>query len=359
MSVKCTLALLLAFAVLTTTAQTNITAPTAGEINALKTNEARSKNKKPPKVSELLKKSNDTMNLAQDAYIDGDAKKAIDLYRRALRELTNVELQNPERAAGAEFAPLRFRKALCETEIDRIMLEEVTANARSIAVTDTSELEKKREERKQAARKHKLPDPAHKLSASKSAQTADSKKTEEKDKAQKPKLIQAKKTVETEKLKDSATPLKAEEIAGVLESAKDLHSVGKFDKAIEALIAILKVAPDHKESRFMLALIHVQSGNGEDAVILIEDLVSDYPRETSVLLLAAAAYVAAGQPMVALDRLDEAVRCEPNRPDAYRNIAWLLTSLTPDKTENAEAYYRQSVKLGAKRDAELEKLLGF
>ena len=83
--------------------------------------------KKPEKVSSLLKKSNATMNEAQDAYIDGDIKKAVKLYRRALQEMIEVEERHPTRAKRAEFAPLRFRKALCETEIDRIMLEEVTA----------------------------------------------------------------------------------------------------------------------------------------------------------------------------------------------------------------------------------------
>lgn len=349
-------------------AQSAPPAPSAGEINAMKNTAAKNKDKKPEKVSSLLKKSNATMNEAQDAYLDGDAKKAVKLYRQALQEMTDVELQHPDRAGSAEFAPLRFRKALCETEIDRIMLEEVTANARSVAVTDTTELEKKRAERKLAAKKHNIPDPAQTLSSRKSAQaggdasakaavkTADAKK---KDDPKKSETIREKKTAEGEKLKNLAKPLKREEIPGELELAKDMHSIGKFEKTTESLIRILRADPDHKEARFMLALTHVQSGHGEDAVILIEDLVADYPKDTAVLLLAAAAYTAAGQSMTAMDKLDAAIRNEPARPDAYRNMAWLLAGMTPESTENAEAYYRRSVKLGAARDAELEKLLGF
>ncbi len=361
-----TLALALLFLALDAFAQSAKPAPSAGEINALKSADDES-DKKPEKVSSLLKKSNATMNEAQDAYIDGDIKKAVKLYRRALQEMIEVEERHPTRANSAEFAPLRFRKALCETEIDRIMLEEVTANARSVAVTDTTELEKKRAERKLAAKQHNIPDPAHKLSSRKSAQTATeksakpavAKKDDTVKKSTKAESIREKKTVDSEKIKNLAKPLKAEEIPGMLEFAKDMHSIEKFDKATESLIRILRAAPDHKEARFMLALIHVQSGHGDDAVILIEDLVADYPKDTAVLLLAAGAYAAAGQNMTALDQLDAAIRNEPARPDAYRNMAWLLAKMTPEKTENAEAYYRKSVKLGASRDKELEKLLGF
>ena len=84
-----------------------------------------------PKVSVLLKDANEFMSQAQTAYVDGHSKQAIELYRKALAEIARVERENEKQVATSEFAPVRFRKALCETEIDRIMLEDVSANARS------------------------------------------------------------------------------------------------------------------------------------------------------------------------------------------------------------------------------------
>ena len=125
---------------------------------------AKDKEKK-PKVSELLKDANEFMSQAQTAYIDGQSKQAIELYRKALAEIARVEQENEKQVASSEFAPVRFRKALCETEIDRIMLEDVSANARTVAVTDTSALEIKRAERKKAAETNNVPEAAVKLPA--------------------------------------------------------------------------------------------------------------------------------------------------------------------------------------------------
>lgn len=106
--------------------------------------EAKSKKEEPPKVSVLMKEANDLMSQAQSSYVDGEAKEAIELYRKALAEIVRVERENPNRVASAEFAPVRFRKALCETEIDRILIEEVSASSRTVAVSDTRALEEKR-----------------------------------------------------------------------------------------------------------------------------------------------------------------------------------------------------------------------
>ena len=112
------------------------------------------------KVSELLKKANDLVLEAQAAYVDGDNTKAIELYREALKEIERVEQENPSRMNSSEFAPVRFRKALCETEVDRIILEDANATARTLSVTDTSDLEKKRADRKRQAKSDNVPEKA-------------------------------------------------------------------------------------------------------------------------------------------------------------------------------------------------------
>ncbi|MBR4170303.1 MAG: tetratricopeptide repeat protein [Kiritimatiellae bacterium] len=298
------------------------------------------KKEKPKKVSELLQKVTDLMDAAQDAYVDGDAQKAIAGYRDALKEIDRIEAENFDRADTPEFAPVRFRRALCETTIDRIMLEEASATSRTVAVTDTTELEKRRAERKKAAETNNVPDTAIHLSAKKSAEElAFSKHSQEK---------KEKADGKNEKL----------DINGELEFAKDMQSVQRFEDAEHSLVKILKVDPDNREAMFLLALVQLQSGRAKDSLILLDDLLTDTPRDEATLLLAAAAHTSAGEYSKAMEKLDLAMKINPKRPDGYHNMAWLLVEMNPKQTKEAEAYYRQAIRLGGARDLDLERRLG-
>ena len=306
---------------------------------------AKEKEKK-PKVSELLKDANDMMSQAQAAYIDGKSREAIELYRKALGEIARVEKENEKQAGTSEFAPVRFRKALCETEIDRIMLEEVNATARTVAVTDTTALEAKRAERKKAAETNNVPEAAVKLSVKQGA----GKETSEQaakggDKAE-------------QKDKKDAEPAKPLNVKEELEWAKDMISVDRFDDAEKSLMTILKQTPDHREARFLLALSRVRQGRSADAAVIIDDLLADNAKDESVLLLAAGNHVAAGAYAKAMEALDKAMKADPKRPDGYLNMAWLLLEMNPKETGEAEMYYRQAIKLGGARDRDIERRLG-
>jgi len=316
--------------------------------------DAGAKDKK-PKVSELMKGANDYMSQAQSAYIDGKAKEAIELYRKALAEIVRVEQAHEKEAETAEFAPVRFRKALCETEIDRIMLEEVSATARTVAVTDTRALEAKREERRKAAETNNLPELAVKLSAKQGAsKEGDVTPAADEEKKVAPPADEKKKGTDVA-ASDTSKPLNVHE---ELEWAKDMISVDRFDDANKALMAILKKHPEQREARFLLALSHVQSGHPADAAVIADDLLSDNPNDESVLLLASAAYIANGHYAKAMDAPDKAMKADPKRPDGYFNMAWLLLEMNPKDTKDAELYYRQGVKLGALRDRAIERRLG-
>ncbi|MBO4286706.1 MAG: tetratricopeptide repeat protein [Kiritimatiellae bacterium] len=301
---------------------------------------------KPKKVSELLAKANDLMADAQSAYMDGESKKAIELYRDALKEIDRVEEENADRVDSAEFAPVRFRRALCETEIDRIMLEDVSATSRTIAVTDTSALEKKRAERKRAAESNHVEDATIKLSARKSANEAlIAEKKAEADARKKEK--------EKEKQAVAAISPLAE-----LEFAKDMFSMDRLKDAENSLIKVLRIDPENRQARFLLALVQLRDGRAGDATVILDDLLADNPKDEAVLLLAAAACSASANYPKAMEHLDAAMKSNPTRPDGYYNMAWLLLELKPGETKDAAAYYRQSVKLGGRRDAELERRLG-
>jgi hypothetical protein len=96
-----------------------------------------------PRLHRLLEKANDLIEQAQEESFNGNGDKAIELYRDALKELERVEAENPDRASTPEFAPLRNKAAVCQGAIDAIRFAQVNANTSAVAVTDTSELQKK------------------------------------------------------------------------------------------------------------------------------------------------------------------------------------------------------------------------
>ena len=134
--------------------------------------------KKPPRLHRLLEKANDYIDLAEEESLNGNGDKAIENYRLALAELDRVERENPDRAETPEFAPLRTKRATCQSAIDAIRFAQVNENTRAVSVTDTRELQKKwnkkhgivtpeeaaeekrkKEEAEKAAAKANAPDP--------------------------------------------------------------------------------------------------------------------------------------------------------------------------------------------------------
>ncbi|HOM58878.1 MAG TPA: tetratricopeptide repeat protein [Kiritimatiellia bacterium] len=295
---------------------------------------------KEPKVSELLQPANELMSQASAAYVDGRAKEAIEGYRKALAELARLEREHPARVTSSEFAPVRFRKALCETEIDRIMLEEMNATARTVAVTDTSALEAKRAARKKEAETNNLPEAAVKL-APKKGET--------------PEPPPDATAAGDGKSAPAGKPIN---IRDELEWAKDMLSVDRFDEVEASVIKVLKQDPENVDARLLMALSNVQQGKHRDASVVLDDLLQDVPRDEAVLLLAAGCYAASGNYSKAMTTLDKALTVNPKRPDGYLNMAWLLLEMAPGKLDEPEMYYRQAVKLGAARDRDLERRLG-
>lgn len=306
---------------------------------------AKGKEESPRKVSELLKDANIMVSDAQEAYVNGEAAKAVELYRKALKEIEKIETENADRTASSEFAPLRFRKALCETEIDRIILEEVSATARTVTVTDTTALSKKRAERKKAAQTNQAPEVAIALNVKRADGKATSKEAVEKS---------VKKQVSKEKADSKA----AVDIPGELEFAKDMLSMDRLKDARHSLLKVLRQDASQHEGQFLMALLMMRENKPADATVVLDGLLQDYPKDEAALLLAAGAYCSTGGYAKSMDLLDRAMRVNPKRPDGCYNMAWLLLEMSPKELDEPEMYYRRSVKLGGARDYELEKRLG-
>jgi len=288
---------------------------------------------KKPNVQELVKPADALIEEAMDAYVEeGDLKKAIDLYRQALGTLLDVEMAHEAWAATTEFAPLRTLKMLCEKRIDDIILEEAQRFARTMTLTDTRELEKRRAERKKAAEVDAEVAVPVKLGAKGNNIT----RTEE--------------TVE-----ETLEPFEIEE---EIELAKDMIQFDRFEEAERSLVKVLRAAPENRDARFLIAVSRVQQGRSADALIALDDLLEDNAADEPALLLAAGAYMATSAYSKAMDALDRVMKITPRRPDTCINMAWLLLEMRPDDTTDAEAYYRLAVKMGASRVRDLERRLG-
>ena len=95
------------------------------------------------RLSVLIEPATEAIDAADDLAYDGKTSEAVDKYREALEILDTIEAQNPERAATPEFASVRNKRAYVTATIDSILLLEARKNAKAVAITDTTDLEKK------------------------------------------------------------------------------------------------------------------------------------------------------------------------------------------------------------------------
>ena len=102
----------------------------------------------PRRISELMEPATKLIDEASDFAADGKIDEAVESYRKALFELDSIERENPDRAKGSEFATLRNKRAYVNAAIDSMLLSQVKQNARAVAVSDTTELERKLAEEK-------------------------------------------------------------------------------------------------------------------------------------------------------------------------------------------------------------------
>ena len=116
----------------------------------------RSENEREKRLSELLEPASRLIDEASDFSEDGKVDEAVGSYRKALLELERVELEYPDRAASKEFASLRNKRAYINAAIDSLLLAQARKNVNAVTVTDTTELEHKYRQEKEAEKAPKV-----------------------------------------------------------------------------------------------------------------------------------------------------------------------------------------------------------
>ena len=261
------------------------------------------------RLSELMEPASRLIDEASDLAADGKSQESVEKYREALAELDRIEAENPERAASPEFSTVRNKRAYVNAAIDSLLLAQVTANAKAVAVSDTTELEKRlaAEKAKSGGGGAKSSAPAEEVAAPKAAEEAPA-----------PKPAQA--------AAGNPAPKKP---ARQAPSAKPL-------------------------SRREQAIADIAAGDYAAAELQINEMLTEKPNGAMALNLKASLEAAQGRLKDAERTLDQTIMSNPRSYYAYYNMASLLLKADPANKTVARRYYETGRAVGGPPDPQLE-----
>lgn len=250
-----------------------------------------------PRLSTLMEPATALIDEASDLAGDGKSVESVEKYREALKELDRIERENPERAATSEFATLRNKRAYVNAAIDSLLLGQVKSNAKAVAVSDTTELERKLAEERGERKVEKKGGGGEKAEANLTVKAAKPSKPSKRSKHSKP--------------------------------------LTKREQA----------------------MVDIAAGDFAAAEILINEMLAAKPNGVLGLNLKATMEVRQGKFKEAEQTLDRAIMNNPRDHFAYYNMALLMLQQNPDNRDPARRYYETGRTYGGPKDAELEALL--
>lgn len=293
-----------------------------------------------PRLSELMEPASNLIDEASDLAADDKVQEAIEKYRAALKELDRIEYENPDRAASQEFATVRNKRAYVNAAIDSLLLGQVRENAKSVAVSDTTELEKRlAEEKKKAAEEEKGVGAEEKKAAEKK------KKSDDEDDEAKTDTVAKKKAPAGEKAR---TPVKKKAQVPAKKEAKASN-----DKAAKAGHSV----PEKPLSRREQVIADIAAGEFAAAELLVNEMLIEKPNGAMALNLKASLEAAQGKIKDAMRTLDQAIMSNPRSHYAYYNMASLLLQSDPADKASSRRYYETGRAIGGPVDEQLEESL--
>ena len=251
----------------------------------------------PKRISELMEKASELIDEASDFAADGKIDESVETYRKALKELDRIERENPDRAKSSEFATLRNKRAYVNAAIDSMLLSQVKQNAKAVAVSDTTELEKKLAEEKGL-------------------------------KVSKFESLKDEKTGAESMQQEAPQPLKPS-------TPQTFNPLTKREQAIDA----------------------IAGGDYAAAENLIKEMLAEKPNGAMALNLRAAMEMKQGKLDVAESTLDQAIMSNPRDHSAYSNLAILLLQKDAGNKASAKRSYETGRAMNGPENAELEALL--
>lgn len=257
-----------------------------------------------PRISELMEPASTNIDAATDFEFDGKFDEAIAGYEAALRELDKVEAEYPDQMDKPEFTTVKTKRAYVRAKIDTLKFLQVKENSKAVAVSDTTELEKKLAAEKAAAAKAATPEPE--------------------PEAEKPAPEPEKPSVE------KPAPAPAKPASKKPSPAKALSRQQRIAKAIA-------------------------DGDYAAADADIAETLRTRPNDAAALNLRAMMESAQGKYRDAEHTLDQAIQSNPKSYHAYYNMARLILKAYPDNKDGARRYYETGRAVGGPRNAALEE----
>lgn len=270
---------------------------------------------KPLRMSELMEAASVLVDNASDLAMEGKIPEAVAEYQKALAELERLEIEHPERAATSEFSTVRNKKAYVAAAIDSLLLEQATKNARAVAITDTTDLEKKYA--RELAGRNVAGEPAE----------AEVKTPPVRPLPKTPAVVQL---PPVEGVATNPAPVKAEQPA--------------FDP---------------RQSKLVLAGNDFRKKDYAAAMLAIKEILNERPDDAGALNLKALVEMAQGNAIVAEETLHSAIRYNPKSHHAYYNLAKLiLKTRGQGGKDEARRYYDNARKFcNGPEDKTLEEAL--
>ncbi len=272
---------------------------------------------KRPRLSELMEPASILIDEATDLAEDGKSVEAIEKYRAALAALDAIEAENRDRASKPEFATLRNKRAYVNATIDSLLLMQVKANARAVAVSDTTALERRLAEERAKKAGKALPSGAETEATVTPA--APSREQDRTDEA----------TPRAEKRPSPSTPVASKKVKA---ATKPL-------------------------SRRAQVMADLAAGDYAAAELVLAEILGEKPDDVAALNLQAALETSRGDFKAAERALDRAISVHPRNHYAYYNMANLILRTHPSNKAGAQRYYDTGRSVGGPRNEALERRL--
>jgi len=266
-----------------------------------------------PRVSELMEPASTNIDAATDFEYDGKFDEAIACYEAALRALDMVEAEYPDQMKKPEFTTVKTKRAYVKTKIDTLKFLQVKENSKAVAVSDTTELEKKLAEEKAAAAKAATP--------------------------------------ATEPAAEEPTPAPAAEVPASAPAAP----APRARPAAKPAAKPAAPAPAKALSRQRRIAKAIADGDYAAADADIVETLRTKPNDAAALNLRAMMESAQGKLRDAEHTLDQAIQSNPKSYHAYYNMARLILKAYPDNKDGARRYYETGRAMGGPRNAALEE----
>lgn len=313
------------------------------------------------RISEMMEPASILIDEASDFAEDGKTSEAIDKYRQALAELDRIELENGDRAQSAAFATLRNKRAYVNAAIDSLLLKEAQQNARAVAVTDTTELEKKYARLK--AGKNLSDEKKMELAEKKVAEIEDQKAVADagaqvaaEDKAKDGPQGKAEAKVEAVVQANAETQAKGDAQAKLAEQAKSEEQAKLEDPEVRKKIReTLEKDPKNRRAKILLAAEDLKARDYDAVLLTVKELLDERPNDAAALNMRAAVETEKGEFKKAERTLDQSIQSNPRSHYAYYNMARLfLRTRGAAGKASARRYYETGRKVGGPKDEDLE-----